>query len=264
MLVRYGWNRSCGQLKSRDIRPSILLVLWLVCHCDIIYALCSGEVENAGNKAVQIGQEWPLRSSNDSASQYLQRLGQRLVIQGEALSRRIPNYDGALAQWHFLVVRDLSVNAFSIGNGWVYVTDGSLDFVNTESELAAMLSHEIGHQMAGHFCETNTLNDSGGLFDIFSTQANQQHQVGVGSMMLEIDPIKEQQADQIALAILNAGGYNSHAILDIARRLPSDGATHLLASNRVQFLERIVGNQPRVSDRSSEEFHEIKRSISSR
>lgn len=241
----------------------MLLFLWLVCHCNIIYALCSGEAEKARNKAGQIGQEWPLRSSNDSASQYLQRLGQRLVIQGEALSRRIPNYDGALAQWHFLVVRDLSVNAFSIGNGWVYVTDGALAFVNTESELAAMLSHEIGHQMAGHFCETNTLNDSGGLFDIFSIKT-QQHQIGVGSMMLEVDPIKEQQADQIALAILNAGGYNTHSILDIARRLPFDGTTHLLASNRVQFLERIIANQPLVSDRSSEEFHEIKRSVSSR
>lgn len=251
----FGWT------KSKAFRLSIPLALWLVCYSNTIYALCPCEAEKAHNKAGKIGQEWPLRSSNDGASQYLQRLGQRLVTQGEALSRRIPNYDGALERWHFLIVRDLSVNAFSIGNGWIYVTDGSFAFVNTESELAAMLSHEIGHQMAGHFCEANTSSNFGGVFDIFSTQSPQQNQVGVGSMMLEIDPIKEQQADQIALAILSASGYNTQAILDIARRLPSDGAAHLLATNRIQFLEHIVANLPRVSDRSSEEFYEVKRSI---
>lgn len=242
----------------------MLFVLWLFCYSDPIYALCSGEAENAGNKASKIGKEWPLRSSNDGASQYLQRLGRRLVSQGEALSGRIPNYDGTVEQWHFLIVRDLSVNAFSIGNGWIYVTDGSLAFVNTESELAAMLSHEIGHQMAGHFCEANNSSDFGGVFDSFSTQSSQQHQVGVGSMMLEIDPIKEQQADQIALAILGASGYDSQAILDIARRLPSEGTNHLLSTKRIQFLERIVVNLSRVSDRSSEEFHVAKRSIALR
>jgi predicted Zn-dependent protease len=255
-------NRSLsGWTKNKAIRPSVLLVLWIFCHCNISYAFCSNEAEKAHNKAFKIGQEWPLRSSNDSGAQYLQDLGQRLVTQGEALSRRIPNYDGTVEQWHFLIVRDLSVNAFSIGNGWIYLTDGSLAFVNTESELAAMLSHEIGHQMAGHFCEASDSSNSGGLLDIFSSQSPQQHQVGVGSMILEIDPIKEEQADQIALAILGASGYNAHAILDVARRLPSDGAAHLLTTNRIQFLERIIANLPHVPDSSSEKFYEIKRSI---
>lgn len=250
-------------MKIKVFRSSILFALWLFCYSDMIYAICPGEVEKTHGKASKIEQEWPLRSSNDSASQYLQRLGERLVTQGVALSKRIPNYDGTVKQWHFLIVRDLSVNAFSIGNGWVYMTDGSIAFVNTESELAAMLSHEIGHQMAGHFCEADTSSDFGGLLDIFSN-SSAQHQVGVGSMMLKVDPVKEQQADQIALSILSASGYDPHAILYIARRLPFDGATHLLATNRIQFLERIVANLPRLSDSSSDEFHQIKRDISSK
>ncbi|MGZ4968160.1 MAG: M48 family metallopeptidase [Methylobacter sp.] len=257
--ILFGWTRS------KAFRLSISLALWLFCYSDTIYALCPGEAEKAHNKAGKIGQEWPLRSSNDGASQYLQRLGQRLATQGVTLSSRIPDYDGTVEQWHFLIVRDLSVNAFSIGNGWIYVTDGSFAFVNTESELAAMLSHEIGHQMAGHFCESSDSSNSGGVFDIFSTQLIQQDQAGVGSMLVKQDPVKEQQADQIALAILGASGYDSHAILDITRRLPSEAASHLLATNRIQFLERIVANNlPRVSDRSSEEFYDAKRSIGSK
>ena len=42
------------------------------------------------------------------------------------------------------------INAFSIPGGHIYVTSGLLDFVQSESELAAVLGHEIGHVVAGH------------------------------------------------------------------------------------------------------------------
>jgi beta-barrel assembly-enhancing protease len=42
------------------------------------------------------------------------------------------------------------VNAFSIPGGHIYVSSGLLDFVENESELAAVLAHEVGHVVAGH------------------------------------------------------------------------------------------------------------------
>jgi predicted Zn-dependent protease len=42
------------------------------------------------------------------------------------------------------------INAFSIPGGHIYVTSGLIDFVQSESELAAVLAHEIGHVVAGH------------------------------------------------------------------------------------------------------------------
>jgi len=42
------------------------------------------------------------------------------------------------------------VNAFSTPGGYIYVSSGLLDFVQNESELAAVLGHEIGHVVAGH------------------------------------------------------------------------------------------------------------------
>lgn len=248
-----------GCLKSRAFRSSLGVILGIFC-CGGTYGVCTGEADKALDSAIKIAQEWPLRPANDNVTRYLQQLGELLVAQGRAVAKSLP-YDGMPEQWHFLIIRDYSVNAFSIGNGRIYITDGSFIFANTESELAAMLSHEIGHQLAGHFCVATVSNEYGGLLDIFSPLPPQPHQASVGSLKLVIDPVKEQQADQIALSILRMGGYDPHALLDIARRLPSGGSEYLLGVNRIQILEQAVANVPLLPAESSEEFLTIKRSV---
>ena len=191
-----------------------------------------------------------MRGSGDAVSQYVQKLGIRLAY-FSVYGRNIP--------WRFSVVRNLAPNAFSIGGGYVFITDGAVNFAQNESELAAILAHELGHELAGHFCGASDLSNSGGLFDIFSAPETQQHKVGIGSMMLAIDPIKEQQADQVAVSILQAGGYNPRAMLDVAQRMHSGSATHLMDTNRIQSLERIIANLPPISAGSSEDFLKVKR-----
>lgn len=215
---------------------------------------CDSEQQTAQASLQKIENEWPLRGSGDPVSQYVQKLSVRLAhfsIYGQSIP------------WRFFVVRNLAPNAFSIGGGYVFITDGAVNFVQNESELAAILAHELGHQLAGHFCNDSEISDSNGLFDIFSDSNVQQHQVGVGSMMQIIDPVKEQQADQIALSILQAGGYNPRAMLEVARRLPSGGAVHLMDIHRIQSLEYTLATMPAIFTRDSEDFQNIKRILSS-
>ncbi len=200
----------------------------------------------------RIENEWPMRSSGDSVSQYVQKLGIRLG-NFSVYGQNIP--------WRFSVVRNLAPNAFSIGGGYVFITDGAVNFVQNESELAAILAHEIGHELAGHFCEASDLSNSGGLFDMFSAQETQQHQVGVGSMMLSIDPLKEQQADQIAISILQAGGYDPQAMLEVARRLPKGNVAHFMDSTRLQSMEGLLAKIPQTKAQDSEDFRTIKRTM---
>jgi len=116
------WSRLCW-------------VLGLFWFCGGVYARCPGEEGKALNSVIKIAQEWPLRPANDNISRYLQRLGERLVAKAELwLNHYLIIRDaGAVA---FLIVRDFSVNAFSVGNGHIYITDGSLAFADTEAELA--------------------------------------------------------------------------------------------------------------------------------
>ena len=42
------------------------------------------------------------------------------------------------------------INAFTTGGGYVYITRGIMNYLNSEAELAAVLGHEIGHVTARH------------------------------------------------------------------------------------------------------------------
>jgi len=200
--------------------------------------------------------EWPLRPASDDATQYVQALGVRLADYYGGRGRMVP--------WRFALVRNLAPNAFSIGAGYIFVTEGAVTFSKNESELAAILAHEIGHELAGHFCGSVGNASSGDFFDIFLSSpapAQEPHEgVGVGSLRQTIDPFKEQQADQIAVSILKAAGYDPHAMLQVARRLPAGGQTHLLDPGRIQSLDRLLSRMPPLGEQEdSEQFQQIRR-----
>ena len=72
---------------------------------------------------------------------YVNKIGQKLVSQ---LSDKIfPNY-------YFRIVDSSDINAFALPGGYVYVTLGLMSLVNSESELAGVLGHEIGHIIFHH------------------------------------------------------------------------------------------------------------------
>ncbi len=51
------------------------------------------------------------------------------------------------------VVKDRSVNAFAIPDGYIFINVGTLFFVNDMDELAAIISHELGHSQMRHISE---------------------------------------------------------------------------------------------------------------
>ena len=71
---------------------------------------------------------------------YLNHLGQKV-----AQASRRPQI-----HYTFKIVDTDSVNAFSLPGGFIYVNRGLLDFVMSESELAGVVAHEVGHIVAYH------------------------------------------------------------------------------------------------------------------
>lgn len=52
--------------------------------------------------------------------------------------------------WHFTVLDTPMVNAMALPGGYIYVTRGMLERINSEDELAGILGHEITHVTARH------------------------------------------------------------------------------------------------------------------
>jgi predicted Zn-dependent protease len=79
--------------------------------------------------------------ADESANAYLRRVGQSLIPRGLVLER---------VSWNFRVLRDPQPNAFALPNGSIYVTAGLMTLIDNESQLAAIIAHELTHVMRRH------------------------------------------------------------------------------------------------------------------
>ncbi|HQH26866.1 MAG TPA: M48 family metalloprotease, partial [Oligoflexia bacterium] len=55
--------------------------------------------------------------------------------------------------WQVFVLEEETPNAFSLGAGVIVITRGMLERASSEAALAAVIAHEMSHQMLGHTAE---------------------------------------------------------------------------------------------------------------
>ena len=60
--------------------------------------------------------------------------------------------------WKFRALRDPQPNAFALPNGSIYVTTGLMSLLDNESQLAAVIAHELTHVMRRHTYMFNRSN----------------------------------------------------------------------------------------------------------
>lgn len=97
-----------------------------------------------------LGKYPPLK--NDQLNAYVNKVGQ-LVAQMSERSE---------LQYRFIVLDTDVINAFAAPGGYIFVTKGALNNVEDESELAAILAHEIGHVELRHYVKKIRLRSAKG------------------------------------------------------------------------------------------------------
>lgn len=157
-----------------------------------------------------IEQQWPLRASTDPVSRYAQSLGTRL-----SRSLRVP------ADPDFLVARNLEPMAFALGGERFVISDGLVALVRDESQLAAVLAHELSHQYLGHFCSS-----SGGA-----------EKIPMGGIIQHLDLRLEMEADRSAVDILYSAGFDPGAMASVLRCLQQSGYGGSQLTGRIQALD---------------------------
>ena len=210
------------------------------------------ERERARVAAARIEQEWPVAPAGP-VTRFIRALGARLG-RGAGPSS---------FPWRFTVIRDRSANAFSIGAGRIYVNEGTVFVCRDEAELAAILSHEMGHELAGHF-RSATHRDTGWpwLGDLLGMRGSRQSGLTIGSVEQRLDPQMEREADRISISILERAGYDPHAALSVAELLAGASgphARHLGDAERIGALEKLLDTIPAGGQRDSEAFRRLKR-----
>ena len=96
------------------------------------------EVE-IGRKAVaRIEEEWPV-TADPGATSKLEMIASRLE---PYMSRRI--------NWEIRLVKTEAMNAFCLPGGFIFFTTGILNALKTDSELAAVMAHEMIHADRKH------------------------------------------------------------------------------------------------------------------
>ena len=209
-----------------------------------------GERENAAATARRIELEWPLAGSSP-VTDYIRGLG------GE-LGRASPRSD---AHWRFTVVRDLGVNAFAIGDGRIYVTEGVVTFADDEAEVAAILAHEMGHELAGH------LRPQRRKTGFFGGSSQREEATTVGSVTQPLDPEKEMEADRTSLDLLERAGLDPRGALTVAERLTrqaGDAGRHFADAARIERLRELLAGRDVGGRRDSAQFRALKSSLAAR
>ena len=102
-----------------------------------LLAICQTGTETLGSKIDKELTKDVIFSSNQAELKRLSDMGGRIV---QATEREDLVYA-------FKIVEDDSINAFTFGDGHIYITRGLYDKIENDNQLAALLAHEIAHNV---------------------------------------------------------------------------------------------------------------------
>ncbi len=118
----------------------------------------------------------------------------------------------------FKVSDSEEVNAYANINKQVYVYRGLLQYVETDDELAAVISHEIGHIINGHCAKQSILNSiiSTAFNSINSSAAST---IGQNLTVSKISRSDEFEADLTGVDLLQKTNYNPLAMISVLNKI---------------------------------------------
>ncbi len=159
---------------------------------------------------------------------YVQYVGRKVADHGH---RSDLNYQ-------FTVLDSKDVNAFALPGGFIFITRGLMAYLNSESELAAVLGHEIGHVTARHAVRQHSASQLTGLGAALGAafvpglgQAGQQLAGVLGTAMLRgYGRDHELEADRLGAEYIGRSGYDPKAMLRVIAALKNQELYELKAA----------------------------------
>lgn len=204
---------------------------------------------------------------DQALQQYVNKVGSYLATQS----------DRPDLPWTFAVLDTPDLNAFAIPGGYVFISSGLLANLNSEAELAAVLSHEIIHITERHHIREIERQNSVGLLSAIASAAaeyQQEHNserpsarayqnrqiaenvVSAGHQLYTkgLSRDDELAADSMAVRLCAKAGYDPYALAAVMQQLDRVGsdssalslllATHPAPAERLSQLEHQLSKLP--------------------
>jgi predicted Zn-dependent protease len=229
----------------------------------LIFCLCTGCAVNpvTGEEELMLfPEEQDIAIGRKYAPEVEKQMGGRIANQ------RLQNYIDSVGQrivrvchkphleYHFVALRDKSVNALTLPGGYVFVTRGMLKELKTEAQLAAILAHEIVHVVARD--TSNVMSNQIGIDLLLSAVLSDKTPRGVLTaadltrqiLSLQYSREDEETADLVGLDYMVLAGYGPYGMVETMQMLQSRHevrpieffSTHPSPKNRMIYLTQRI------------------------
>lgn len=178
--------------------------------------------EEAGKNFFKIVQQQLPVIQDPIINDYLQHLGYRLAAYSDAPAQH----------FYFFAIQAAVINAFAGPDGYIGVFGGLIDITDTESELASVIAHEIGHVTQYHLQRGEnktrhlTLPALAAMVAAIATgnaaiAASSISSISAGSIQYQINVTRtfEEEADSMGIQTLARAGFNPYAMALFFKKL---------------------------------------------
>ncbi|WP_050814826.1 M48 family metalloprotease [Achromobacter arsenitoxydans] len=230
-----------------------------------------------GEAIMSQGRRDPTYVDDPELSQYLTTMGRKLA--GFA--------PGAVPEVEMFGVRDPEINAFAMPGGFIGVNTGLIVSSASESELAAVLAHEIGHVVQRHIARGMTQQNQNSMVMLASLAGALLAALagGGGNLAMGVAAFgqaaainrqlgfsrdAEREADRAGLQMLTKAGYDADGMAQMFARLMNasrlnEGAgggswasTHPLSIERMSDVQNRARSMPATRHVDSDDFWYIR------
>jgi len=210
---------------------------------ELVFITTPMEVALGQNTAAQVAQQYTIVKDPKDVD--------RVIAIGDRLAKVSDRTD---LKYHFAVVEDKEINAFTLPGGYIYINSGLLE-MTTDDELACVIGHEIGHVAARHIAkklQTQLGYDILMNVALQNTSVRQMQQaidVTFGLVSLGYSRDDELLSDTLGAKYAYKAGYDPYAMISFLKKLnekdksdmgPVFLRSHPYTSQRIQLMEKEI------------------------
>jgi len=151
------------------------------------------------------------------------------------------------------ILKSDDINAFATIGGYLYITTGLLDFVDSYDELAFIIGHEVAHEDRFHTQRKVTkLTLSTDLGDMTRMEGFAEIASKINKTLAPpFDQIDEYEADKVGFELAKAAGYDVNRFADFFKKLERYEkqdllrkltSTHPFAEHRKNCIHSYIDN----------------------